>query len=539
MQRDFLMQFLLAATFLVYSGVMLWLGWRKFERLQLREVIVGESGLLSAAGPRRSRSWGWLRIRPKGELTNLVRKEVRLHRPLFVVGGVYVVCWLAALAVNWLLPLRGYEALYVVLPGTYVPVAVLLAGAISLGEERTLGLAAWHLTLPVSARRQWLVKLAVAAAVAIGLAVVLPGLLALATLPEVRQQLHTSEPFRAWFSPGVALGTIFALSFWAATMLGNTMRAAVAAILGSGVLVLCFVLAHWCADQYGGLELETGLFCTLTAWRHLPMGFFHGVDLWLWWSLATPAVLVSLVALGQSLAQFRRAQFGSAVVAKCAALLLALQLVAAFWCADLKVSANSDYAAPLRFEVAQALCALPYKPDDISGPGRADRALAIMERTPAPAVAMVDKASRVHLTVADLERVFPLSARARRWLSEARLSMSIMKVIEARKPPRTDFYSRYGLARPMPGKEAPRQNPGPTQGVEPPKQAPDQAPRTDLYGLVRIQFPNYSLQFSFGVWQDGHWEAITPMQWVWEDSPSPREQAIRDRYDRFRKGRPY
>ena len=35
----------------------------------------------------------------------------------------------------------------------------ILAGSLSLGEERTSGTHAWHMTLPVSALRQWLIKL--------------------------------------------------------------------------------------------------------------------------------------------------------------------------------------------------------------------------------------------------------------------------------------------------------------------------------------------------------------------------------------------
>ena len=38
----------------------------------------------------------------------------------------------------------------------------ILAGSLSLGEERTSGTHLWHLTLPVSARRQWFIKLCMA-----------------------------------------------------------------------------------------------------------------------------------------------------------------------------------------------------------------------------------------------------------------------------------------------------------------------------------------------------------------------------------------
>ena len=62
-----------------------------------------------------------------------------------------------------------------------ITLTVVLTGCVALGEEKSLGLAAWHLTLPVSTRRQWLVKLAVSAGVLLVMGFVLPLLLAALT----------------------------------------------------------------------------------------------------------------------------------------------------------------------------------------------------------------------------------------------------------------------------------------------------------------------------------------------------------------------
>ena len=320
-------------TGLIYSGVCLLGGWRKFARLELRDAILGESALLSSAATRQTRWWNCLRIRPAGSLRNLIRKELRLQKPVFVVAAVFSLCWLAALGLQQLRPEPVYEALLVTLPAVYIPLALALAGSISLGEERTLGLAAWHLTLPVSARRQWLLKLAVSAAVAIGLGLVLPGLLALATLPEARAGLaHITQHGSAADLPerlatGTALWLFFVLSFWASTLLGNTVRAVLAALLGAGALVLCVPLSVWLAE-------------TITAGWHLPLAFFHRGEQSVPGVFIVGGLILSLAALAQSRVQFRRAQIQSATVVKCAALLLAIAILVAFWCAALLVSAT-------------------------------------------------------------------------------------------------------------------------------------------------------------------------------------------------------
>jgi hypothetical protein len=344
-------------TGLIYSGACLLAGWWKFARLELRDAILGESTLLSSAATRQTRWWNCLRIRPAGSLRNLIRKELRLQKPVFVVAAVFSLCWLAALGLHRFAPERDYVRLvYVMLAAVYIPLALALAGSISLGEERTLGLAAWHLTLPVSARLQWLLKLAVGAAVATGLGLVLPGLLALATLPEARAALRDfAMPFKlhllAWLTlpevraglvhvagdlsgrlagvlaAGSALWVFFVLSFWAATLLGNTVRAVLTALLGSAALVLCALLSAWLAE-------------TLTAGLNLRLGFFDGREEAVLWGFTAGGLILSLAALAQSLVQFRRAQVQSAVAVKCAALLLAIAILVAFSCAVLLVSAG-------------------------------------------------------------------------------------------------------------------------------------------------------------------------------------------------------
>ncbi|MGO8676396.1 MAG: hypothetical protein ACLQVX_11075 [Limisphaerales bacterium] len=431
-------------TGLVYSGGCLLAGWRKFAGMELKDAIFGESALLSTAATHKARWWNWLRIRPGGGLRNLVRKEMRLQRTGVVVAVVFSLCWVAAVGLPH--PFgsrRDYEQLFcLMLMFVYIALSLALAGAISQGEERTLGLTAWHLTLPVSARVQWLVKLVVGVCVAIVLGLVLPGLLALATLPEARAGLADIAHGSASDMQGLLVyGTVswlfFVLSFWAATLLGNTMRAVFTAVLGVGALVLCTLLSGWLAEQIGGLE--KGILCEITSRWQLPLGFFHGHDVSPW-ELIAGGLVMSLVALAQSAVQFRRAQVQSAVVVKCAALLLAIVFLATFWCVDFQVSANRSYDAVLMREVSRALRALPPTQRGHS-----------------------ESTREVRITEMDLEKVFPLSARAKRWLTGASLYSSWFE-LESRKEPR----------------------------------------RMERQSRVRIMFPNGNeCSFGYGTWREG------------------------------------
>jgi len=399
----------LLLAILLYAGGCLLAGWRVFARLELIDAALGESMLLSSPASGRARRWRWLQIRPEGSLANLARKELRLQRPVLVVAAVFALCWLVIVGLRALWgPLHYMDVdLGVLMLGVmvvYVPLILGLAASISLDEEKTLGLAAWQLTLPVSARRQWLVKLAVSAAVAFALGVALPLLLSWATIPDMRVGLRNtlahgdvSDALLGLLATGTVFWLFFVLAFWAATLLGKAIRAVFTAVLAMGALVLCVQLADWLAVRIGGLE--TAILGDITVWRHLPPDFFNARQAGLWGPIAGGLVL-SLVALVQSLAQFRRAQVQSAVAVKCAALLLAIAFAAAFWKADFQASTqNGAYSARLVDEVKSAVEAFSHSH---------------REALPAAGIQVTEK---------DLAKVSPLSARARIWLRGIRLTL--------------------------------------------------------------------------------------------------------------------
>ena len=221
---------------LVYCSLFAYLGWRKFARMECREALLGSS--VFEAAPAGRESAPLQPIPSSGPWRGLLRKELRLQRTVFLLASFFAVCWFAALGLERLRPAwkDQFEAVHILLLVIYLPLGWLLAGCISLGEEKSLGTWGWHLTLPVSAWRQWAMKLAIALAVMSVAGLALPGLAWFAA-----QGFKIDRPGR-WFleaSPVVLLAVYGAiLSFWAVTMLGNVIRAVLASLMAVGVLFL-------------------------------------------------------------------------------------------------------------------------------------------------------------------------------------------------------------------------------------------------------------------------------------------------------------
>jgi hypothetical protein len=159
---------ILSTLGLCFSALMLWLGVRKLARFQVSGATSGEDLLVSGPTIMPESFAAWFRCRPRGALLNLIRKEFRLLRPLWLIGFL-IVLYVACLAVFRLLPappeVEPRSVLEWVLLGPLVSLCIAmagLAGILSLGEERTSGTQAWHMTLPISACRQWFIKLATA-----------------------------------------------------------------------------------------------------------------------------------------------------------------------------------------------------------------------------------------------------------------------------------------------------------------------------------------------------------------------------------------
>ena len=207
---------------LCYAVLMLWLGSKKLAGFQMAGGAIG--GELLMSGPNLAPKYlvQWFRCRPTGAILNLIRKEFRLLRPLWLIMLLVVPIWICAAILAQFLPedrlsgLSSTEVLAIAFVTT-CPVLAILAGALSLGEERTSGTHMWHMTLPVSTGYQWFIKITMALSTAFVCAALLPMLVLTAS------GLTTIEkiPWMLWaFLAGL-------VSFWCACVAHGTVRAAV------------------------------------------------------------------------------------------------------------------------------------------------------------------------------------------------------------------------------------------------------------------------------------------------------------------------
>lgn len=214
-----------------FSGLMIWLGVRKLARYQVTGGSGGEDLLMSGPTLVPEAVTEWFRCRPTGASVNLLRKEFRLLRPLWLIELPVVLYW-AFLAV-----LRMMPSPPVLIPETPLQWALMgppgavfvglagLAGMLSLGEEGRLGTQAWHMTLPISPHRQWLMKLVMAMVSGLACSVLLP------VLATVAVGAVYGSPFmfvyrRALPDLLILYPMLIFACFWCACAANETVRAA-------------------------------------------------------------------------------------------------------------------------------------------------------------------------------------------------------------------------------------------------------------------------------------------------------------------------
>lgn len=235
-----------AFAFLCYIGVMLWLGRRTLARFQVTGGMAGEDLLMAGPDVMPGAMAGWSRCRPTGAVLNLIRKEVRLLRPVWLVSLLGLFGWICLPTFGFTLERRSALAAIMVI--AFTPLIAVLAGSLSLGEERSSGTHSWHMTLPVPARRQWLIKLFMAMFTGLVCAVLLPSLALIASRFILGSPLMFVDPGRgmAWVL-WVSLLTF--ASFWCACAVNGTVRAVLWIFPAMSAVYLAGRCGHWVARQ--------------------------------------------------------------------------------------------------------------------------------------------------------------------------------------------------------------------------------------------------------------------------------------------------
>jgi hypothetical protein len=228
--------------FLCYAGGMVWLGGRMLARFQATGGMAGDDLLMSGPDVLPGALAGWLRCRPTGAVLNLIRKELRMLRPVWLITLLAAVGW-ACLTLFGLLFERGFsrnfETAVVIMGVGSTMIVAILAGSLSLGEERTSGTHSWHMTLPISSLLQWLIKLSVALVAGFVGAWLLPALIA-GRLFESNHILVGEDIGMRWLL--LVLLLTFA-AFWCACALNMTV--------GAVLWVVPVMIALGCVSYFG------------------------------------------------------------------------------------------------------------------------------------------------------------------------------------------------------------------------------------------------------------------------------------------------
>lgn len=208
--------------------------WRRFLRLEAPDDA--GSGLQlpawSTADSRRKtpvwrRHWH----------VQLMLKELRLQQMTFAVAALYAVARLAVWPFESIS--RDVAATFQVISALYVAIVALIAGALSVAEERQLGVLASQRLQSVSARRQWLLKVAIAYAVSVSLSIGVPVLLGL---------LGTPSAFEPSFRIGGRLFTVSlytSVGIYASSLSSSGIRAILGSMAGLAAGFATFVNIRW------------------------------------------------------------------------------------------------------------------------------------------------------------------------------------------------------------------------------------------------------------------------------------------------------
>jgi hypothetical protein len=236
--------FLGVTVALVYAAVMFWLGHREFVRFEV-DKRSDSADMLFAALKGTNRFAGLLRGRSGQPLLNLLRKEIRLQ---WITWFLLLTGVLGVLCLGSLHFAPGYSINRVgLLVASFVlavsPLCAILAGSLSVGEERTLGTNSWHRTLPVSGAKQWFVKVSVVL-LASSAAAVLP-----VSVAKVIVGQNLAVPFGSEFRDHnvvslVVLSALLSFSaFWCACLVKGTIRAALLTLPAIAIVVVAIRLS--------------------------------------------------------------------------------------------------------------------------------------------------------------------------------------------------------------------------------------------------------------------------------------------------------
>ncbi|HVH69641.1 MAG TPA: hypothetical protein VNB49_00840 [Candidatus Dormibacteraeota bacterium] len=393
-----------AAVLLCYPAGMVWLGRRMLLRRQVVEGMQAGEARVPGARYLPEAVADWFRCRPTGAVLNVVRREFRLLRSVWALAPLSVAAWIL-LVVSGFPPVNPSPSegrfLMLVLAIVLSVLMALLAGTLSLGEEKTWGTHALQLTLPLSISAQWLVKLLVALFTSVVCAAALPisVLMVSGWLSGAPLRYFGDTPL--WFFP-LAVVIVTLIAFWCSCATQGTVRTVVwfyVVLFGLGFAILS---GPWLGER---VSYARGLF-DIAVTRLDPIRVYRVVsvivgaglknrDIWNDVLLVSTTPLLVVVGLMQSRRLFRLPIEETAL--RIARLVLPLLLI----CLLPSLVLAGFFQFAFRFYRQQeTLLRETHNAIEAIQLGRASQ-----ERT-----------RPQRLTMGDLEKASPLSSRTQKWL---------------------------------------------------------------------------------------------------------------------------
>jgi ABC-type transport system involved in multi-copper enzyme maturation permease subunit len=389
------------AGMIFYAGVMLWLGRRKFVRFQ--ETGDSASNDLLAAFPKVVPEFVTrpFQLKQRGATLNLIEKEIRLLRPVFLLASMSLGLCMCIVPLRFLFP-HGSEDFMVWLcavgVGGYMVLGTMLAGCVSMGEERQLGTHSFHLTLPVSVHRLWVIKLATGILVSGVCGFLVTGVAGFLLGPAF-DQIAGGFPGGVLLSPLACILIFTFPAFWCACAVNGTMRAVISIV--PTVLVGLSAYGIGRAFVYGSAIASRVVYKAVLSAHPFPfpiapVRFYRPL-----WQVA--AMAAATIAIVQSHRLFRREQAGGtgSIFWNLIPLCIVLSLF------GLSIAAPNVYISEILRqrdivfqEVYRATDKLQFDP------------------------AKLESAHPQPITSADLNRVHPLSEITRAWLGRAAVNVS-------------------------------------------------------------------------------------------------------------------
>lgn len=232
---------------IAYAGLMLWLGGRMLVRYQVTGTIAGDDLLTARSNAILGAFSGRACSNPTRPISNLVRKELRLLRPVWMITVLMALAWTCFALLELVRQRTAAKSLSLPIVALGVSsgvIVAILAGCLSLGEEKTSGTYGWHRTLPISAARQWAIKLFVALFVSFICSGLIPVVL-LTGGEHFFPSAFSRGPanFRLVWVLGMLLLTL--ASFWCACAVNGTVTAVAWIVPILAVFLATPAIANW------------------------------------------------------------------------------------------------------------------------------------------------------------------------------------------------------------------------------------------------------------------------------------------------------